>query len=50
MVGHDLIEARQAHTFRLFLFIVANRFTAPDTLDHKGDFCLIHAMNLTAES
>ena len=50
VIVQDLIEARQAHTFRFFLFVVANCFSAPDALDHKGRFsffCFVHAVDVT---
>jgi hypothetical protein len=38
MVVENLIEALQANTLRLFLLIVANLRSTPDTLDQKGLF------------
>jgi hypothetical protein len=50
MVGHDLIEALQTHTFCLFMFVVANCFSTPDALDHKGRVSFLsfgHAADVT---
>jgi hypothetical protein len=51
MVVENLIEARQAHTRRLFIIVIANRRSAPDTLDHKRllffFLYLIHALHDT---
>lgn len=50
VIVQDLIEARQAHTFRFFLFVVANCFSTPDALDHEGRFsffCFVHAVDHT---
>jgi hypothetical protein len=38
MVAENLVEALQANPLRLFLFIVANLRSTPDTLDQKCVF------------
>ena len=38
MVAQNLVEALQANTLRLFLFVVANLRPTPDALDQKGLF------------
>ena len=51
MVVQDLVEALQAHAFSFFLFVLADSFSAPNTLDHEGRFyfCLsvVHASDVT---
>ena len=48
VVVQDFIEALEAYAFSFFLVVFANLRSAPNTLDHKGLFCLLfvhHAVN-----